>query len=164
MALGVLRMIRSKWRINAKPIDGLAEFAGSFNALVGELAEESYRDVEDGMMDELRYYPAPPPNSTYIRTMRLKNGWKIHLDRTSDGVSIIVENNVGYAPFVVGSLAQALAAAKAFQARIHQGRWPLASETVSFWFTALKEDFDERFVRELGKFGTSTVTRRAFTR
>lgn len=157
-------MIRSKWRINTKPIDDLAEFAGSLNTLVGELAQESYQAVEDGFLDELRYYPAPPPNSTYVRTMRLKNGWEIHLDLTSDGASIIVENDVKYAKYVVGSLAQAEAAARAFQARIHQGRWPLASNTVSFWFDALKEDFEDRFTRELGKFGTFTVTRRAFTR
>jgi hypothetical protein len=157
-------MIRSKWRINAKPIDDLAEFAADFENIVYGLAEDSYSVMADDLLDELRYYPPPPPNSTYVRTLKLKNGWKLHLYRGSEGAHIIVENDVGYTPLVAGSLAQALAAAKAFQARIHQGRWPLASETVSFWFEAFKEDFDERFTRELGKFGTSTVSRRAFTR
>jgi hypothetical protein len=157
-------MIRSTWKINTKPIDDLEAFAGSFAEIVADMVEESYNAFAPDLLDELRYYPPPPPNSTYVRTFTLKNGWRIHLYRTADGAQIVIENNVSYTPLVVGSLAQALAAAKAFQARVHEGRWPLASETISFWFAAVKEDFDERFAKELSQFGTSNVSRRAFTR
>jgi hypothetical protein len=155
--------VSSKWKINTKPIDDLAEFARDFEGIVYGLAEQSYNTMADDLLDELQYYPAPPANSTYIRTFALRNGWKIHLQRTSEGVAVIIENPVGHTVYVVGSLAKALSAARSFQARVHAGRWPLASETVSFWFEAWKEDFDARFAQELGKFGTSTVTRRAFT-
>jgi hypothetical protein len=157
-------MIRSTWRFNTKPIDDLIEFAGDFENIVFGLVEEAYNAFAPDLLDELQYYPAPPPNSTYIRTFRLKNGWRIHLFRGEGGISIVVENDTEYGPLVVGSLASAIAAAKAFQARVHEGRWTLASETLSFWFEAVKEDFDDRFAKELSQFGTSTVSRRAFTR
>lgn len=156
--------VKSKWKFNTKPLDDLVEFANDFENIVYGLVEESYNAFAPDLLDELEYYPAPPANSTYIRTFALKNGWKIHLYRGSDGIAIVIENDVGYTSLVVGSLAKAIAAARAFQARIHQGRWILASETVSFWFEAVIEDFDARFAKELGKFGTSKVTRRAFAR
>jgi hypothetical protein len=156
--------ISSKWKVNVKPIDDLAAFAGSMTQVVQEEAEESFGVIGDDLLDELRYYPAPPPNSTYVRTFELRNGMKVGFSRTSEGAQVEARNDVRHAKPVVGSFAQDVSAAGAFQAAIHRGRWPLVSQTLSFWFEAYTEDFDARFFKRLGGFGTSTVTRRAFTR
>jgi hypothetical protein len=156
--------ISSKWKVNVKPIDDLAAFAGSMTQVVQEEAEDSFGVIGNALLDELRYYPAPIPNSDYVRTMRLRDGMDVRFSLTSEGAEINVKNDVPYTRLVVGSFAQNASAAKAFQAQIHRGRWPVASETISFWYEAYREDFEERFFKRLGGFGTSTVSRRARTR
>lgn len=156
--------VRSRWAINTKPLDDLAEFAADIGRIAGDLGETAFTQIEDGFLDELRYYPAPPPNSTYVRTFTLRDGWTLSLDRTADGFSVVVNNSTRYAKYVVGSLAKARAAAAKLQARIHQGRWPLAHDTAEFWFEAFFEVYNDLFAKELGRFGVSSVSRRAFTR
>lgn len=157
-------LIRSTWQINTRPLDDLAEFAGDFTRLATEIGESVFQDLEEDLLDELRFYPAPPANSTYIRTYRLRDGWNVHLAHEGNGFAVILTNDVSYAKYVVGSLAKAKAAAARFQAAIHKDRWPLATETASFWYEAFLEVYQERFAAELAKFGTITASRRTFTR
>lgn len=157
-------MIRSKWTINTKPLDDLAEFAGDFARIAADIGEDVYRSIEDDLVDELRYYPPPPPNSSYQRTFKLRDGWEVSYGRDGNGFSVRVSNDTSYSRYVVGSLAQARSAAASFQADVHKGRWVLAADTVGFWFESFMQEYEARFAAELSKFGTSTTRRRAYTR
>lgn len=157
-------MIRSRWTINTKPLDDLIEFASDFTRIASDIGEDLMNQYDEGLLDELRYYPAPPAGSTYERTYRLKDGWTVTIQRESGGFAIAIKNPTPYAKYVVGSLATAKAAARSFQAEVHQGRWPLATDTVTFWFEGFLQTYQERFIQELGKFGTTSSSRRAFTR
>lgn len=162
--VGGLLVIRSRWKVNTKVLDDLAAFAGDFTRIAGDIGEDLINQFDDGLLDELRYYPPPPANSSYVRTYRLREGWTVTIQRESEGFSIIINNPTPYAKYVVGSLATARATAASFQADIHKGRWPLTTDTVSFWFEGYLEAYQARFMNELGKFGTISSSRRAFTR
>lgn len=156
-------MIHQTWVTDTRPIDELLDRLEQFDDLVAEIGLETFDELYPSLLDELQYYPAPIPGSKYVRTFKLKRGWRIHLQRTGDGFAIVIENAVSYARYVVGSLAQALAAAKAMQARIHQDRWPLASESVTWWYDVFREVFQDKFDARLADFGTVTISRRAVT-
>ena len=61
----------------------------------------------------LKWYPAKPPNSKYIRTFNLRNSWYIN-ESNSDWGRVQIGNTMPYAPFVVGDKEQAW---------MHVGRW-----------------------------------------
>lgn len=157
-------MIRTRWQINTRILDDLAAYAGDFDRMAADIGERAFTRISDDLLDELQYYPATRPNQTYQRTYRLRDGWDVGFNRESDGFAINIENDAPYAKHVVGSLAQSLAAARAFQAWMHQGRWPLATETVAFWFDAFMEVYQDEFMRDLAQFGSTGASRRAFTR
>lgn len=157
-------MIRQRWKIDTKVLDDLAAFAGDFTRMSADIGERAYRRIGDDLLDELQYYPAPRPNQQYQRTMRLKNGWDVGFERSNDGFGVEIENDTPYAKFVVGSLAQSIATAASFQAWMHKGRWPLATETILFFYEAFLEVYQDEFARELAQFGTTSTSRRAFTR
>jgi hypothetical protein len=157
-------VIRARLSTNTKPLDDLAEFAGDFARIAADIGEDVYLSIEDDLVDELRYYPPPPPNSSYQRTFKLRDGWEVSYGRDGNGFAIRVENDTSYSKYVVGSLAQARAAAASFQADVHKGRWVLAADTIGFWFEAFLAEYQTRFTAELSKFGTTSTSRRAFTR
>lgn len=157
-------MIRLKVTSNTKPIEDLAAFAGDFVRLSNEMATRAFDRIESDFLDELRYYPAPPPNSTYVRTFTLRDGWTLRVEEADGGFALVIENDTPYSKYVVGSLAKARSAAAALQADVHRGRWPLAKDTVDFWQAAFFELYNEEFARELSRFGTTSTSQRAFTR
>jgi hypothetical protein len=157
-------MIQITARTNTQISDDLIQFVDSFEVMAAEIGERVFGRIQDDFLDELRYYPAPRPNQRYQRTFKLRDGWEVSYRRTEGGFLVTVANDVPYAKFVVGSLAQARAAAASFQAWMHKGRWPLATETVTFWLEAFNEEFAAEFQRELGRFGSTASRRRAFTR
>lgn len=157
--------ISQKWVVNTKPLDDLAHFADSFEQIAFGVFDEVAQEIEPLLLDELRHYPPVPPGSTYIRTFRLQEGWHVFILQQAGSFIIRVSNEVEYSQWVVGSLAQAIAAAAAFQRVFHREHgWQLATETVTFWFEAFMEAFEQRFADELGQFGTFTSRRRARTR
>lgn len=60
-------------------------------------------------------YPAPPANSSYVRTGKL--GQSITEDVYADGAGVtgVIGSNIPYAPYVIGGDDE--------QAWMHQGRW-----------------------------------------
>ena len=60
-------------------------------------------------------YPAPPPESSYVRTGKL--GQSINTDVYTAGNEVIgvIGSNISYAPYVIGSDDE--------QAWMHEGRW-----------------------------------------
>jgi hypothetical protein len=157
-------MIRQRWDVDVSGTQDLISLANRYEDLVMQSAAEAFGGTQDDLLDELQYYPPPPSGSTYIRTFKLRGGWRLGLRRTDRGIEIVIENDVPYAALVVGSLAKAIAAARAFQARVHQGRWPLATETVSFWYEILIETFEEILGEKVQLIITAQSSRRAFTR
>lgn len=63
---------------------------------------------------QMATYPSPPAQSRYRRTGTLGRRWTTLVRRTAGGVEGVVGNNTVYAPFVQS---------RAFQARVHRGRW-----------------------------------------
>lgn len=157
-------MIKITARTNTQVLEDFNAFADSFDALAADIGERVFNQIHDDFLDELHYYPAPRPNQRYKRTFRLRDGWEVAYQRNTGGFLVTVTNGVPYAKFVVGSLAQARAAAASFQAWMHKGRWPLAAETVAFWLEAFEDEFKTAFNQELAAFGTTSSRRRAFTR
>lgn len=158
-------MISTKLQTNTRILDDLEAFMDDYSRMVSEAGERAYDRIRDPLLDELRYYPAPRPNQRYVRTMRLRDGWEVSFQRASGGFQVIVSNDVPYAKFVVGSLAQARAAAASFQAWMHKGRWPLATETVAFWLEAFREELADEIRKEgLDRFGSTRSRQRGFTR
>jgi hypothetical protein len=146
-------------------LDDLNAFMDDYTRLVSDAAERAFHRILAPLLDELRYYPAQRPNQKYDRTYTLRDGWNVAFRRAATGFEVIVSNATFYAKFVVGSLAQARAAAASFQAWMHKGRWPLAFETVLFWFEAFKEELKNEIRKEtLDRFGSTTSRQRAFTR
>lgn len=157
-------MIRSRIRSDTRVLTGLSNYAARFNERVTQAGEAAYNQLADVLLDDLRTYPPPPPNSTYVRTFALRNGWVLGILKDSGGFAIELSNKVPYAKYVVGSLAQSLEAAGAFQAMIHKGRWPLASETFAAFRDLFLEAFNAEIAKELKDYGTVTTSQRAYTR
>ena len=88
--------------------------------LARELAEWG-SEVVDGQLYGMSHYPAPPPDSTYIRTGNLAGGWGLQREGKS---AIKIYNMTPYAGYVVGDNNAD------WQARIHAGRWWLARKRV----------------------------------
>ena len=69
----------------------------------------------DLLREDMRVYPPPVPNSTYIRTGKLKAGWAKRMGATGGLPSAIIGNyGVTYAPYVQDYDRQAA---------IHRNRW-----------------------------------------
>jgi hypothetical protein len=146
------------------PLQDLEAYINSIQKTGRTVAESVWDSIRDPLLDELRFYPPPPPNSRYRRTFRLRRGWKALMERTSDGYKIIVSNDTRYTQWVVGSLAQNRSQAARFQAAIHKGRWPIATDTVTFWLGAFDDEYEKAFNSELEGFAEQYNKRRAFTR
>lgn len=158
-------MISSKLSNDTRVLDDLEVFLDDYTRMVSDAAERVFNRILGPLLDELRFYPVQRPNQRYDRTYKLRDGWEIAFRRVAGGFEVFVSNATSYAKFVVGSLAQARAAAASFQAWMHKGRWPLAFETVLFWFEVFKEELQEEIRKEtLDRFGSMRSRQRAFTR
>lgn len=98
------------------------DIAASFNRAVAKVLQlkdylldlsKPTQAALDLLKARMQVYPAPPPNSKYVRTYNLKNSWQttVILSGTTLGK---LSTNIPYAPYVVDG---------ADQAGIHQGRW-----------------------------------------
>jgi hypothetical protein len=161
-----MAVIKQAWKVNVQPLEDMAEFAGNLDDKAFQLFEQSTAEIEQGLMDDLRTYPAVPPNSTYERTYKLRDNWSASIGQAGDGLfKFEVSNDTDYAVWVVGSLAQMREAAARFQQEFHRDNgWELATDKVTRWFNRLLEDYQSRFENELAEFGGFTLKRRARTR
>lgn len=157
-------MIRATIKTQSNVLPGLSNYAARFNQRVAEIGERAFGALEDVTLDTLRDYPPPPPNSTYVRTYTLRNGWHASITRESGGFAVVFENDTSYAKYVVGSLAQARAVAAKAQAWMHKGRWPLAADTLQAFQDLYLESVNAEIAKDLANYGRVTTSRRAFTR
>lgn len=163
-------MIRTHWKIDTKVLDGLSNYAARFDQRCFEIGERVYNKLADDVLDELRVYPSPPPNSKYVRTYRLYNSWRISIIPATGGFTIEILNDATdkrgkeYSKYVKGSLAKARAVAAKAQAWMHKGRWPLAADTVNAWYELFMEEYQAEFAQDLANYGATSARRQAFTR
>ena len=156
--------VRTTLKTISEPDKNLEHFVDDFTSIAQELGNKAFAKIREPLLDELKFYPPALPNSRYVRTYRLRRGWKAGIARLgTDRFGFVVSNDVEYTVFVVGSLAQAESAAARFQADVHKGRWLLATKTVKFWFEAYLEELEKEFANELSDFGTIRNVQRAFT-
>lgn len=157
-------MIKQTLKTISKPDKDIAVFAKEYNKLAYEAGQSAFGAIREPLLDELKFYPPELPNQQYVRTYRLRRGWKAGIRRIKGNTySLVISNDTEYAAMVVGSLAQAVSAAARFQHAIHQGRWPLAANTVKFWQDVYLEEIDKAFTDLMKPFGRVVNTRRAFT-
>lgn len=65
---------------------------------IKDLPKEELYAIGDSIVEEVRTYPPPRANSTYVRTNRLKKGWSI----SKMSGSVEISNDVEYAGWVQG--------------------------------------------------------------
>jgi hypothetical protein len=130
-------------------------------SIVFEIGKESFEEIRDPMLSELQFYPPKLPNQKYIRTYKLKQGWKVGYSKiNANTFAVTVSNDTDYTSFVVGSLDINLSEAVKFQASIHRNRWPLASKTVGTRFDDFVQRLDEKLNDKLSTIGTVIVKSR----
>lgn len=137
-------------------IEGLVN---DFPRIAFETGDESFKVIREPLLDTLRFYPPKLPNQRYVRTFKLRRGWKAFIQRIdSNRFAIVVSNDTDYTSFVVGTLAQTESVAASFQSAIHQGRWRLATTTVEEQFNEFLRVYDKKLSEKLSNLGI--VTRR----
>ena len=81
--------------------------------------ERHIANALDGSADliraDIKRYPAPPPQSTYVRTGTLGASWTKRIYR--DALRAVIGSNIKYAPYVQDADRQAW---------MHRGRWHTA--------------------------------------
>jgi len=163
-------MIRVRSITDTRVLDGLSNYAARFDQRAFEIGERVFDQLHDDVLDDLRAYPAPPPNSKYVRTYRLRNGWQMNIVPATGGFTIEIVNDAvdkrgrAYSKYVKGSFAKARAAAAKAQAWMHRGRWELAFDTAEAFYGLFMEAFNAGVAQDLAAYGTVTTNRRAFTR
>lgn len=153
-------MIRASFTVSAEADEGLQrfdQFLKDFDRVVGELASDTFAEIRQPFLNELQFYPPVPPNSRYRRTYRLRNSWTVRLVKVNGAYQIFTLNATPYAKWVVGSFDQRRNYQTDFHAR---NGWPLANQTVTFWYAVFQEEYQARFDRYLAGFGIFSVRRR----
>lgn len=83
------------------------------SAEIPKIGREQIYRTGQAIIRRMKEYPAPPPQSLYIRTGTLGGGWTL----TSNTNGYTIRNNTPYTKYVVGN------AYGLEQAFMHVGRW-----------------------------------------
>lgn len=132
-------------------LDGyLAKFDENARKVFYKTAVDVFDEIRAQLLTALQFYPPVPPKSTYKRTFRLKRGWIVDLQLANDTVTLVVFNPTPYTKWVVGTLSNVDAVARATQAAFHaRNGWMVALDTTRFWFDKFKTAFIEAFVEAI---------------
>ena len=115
-------------------------------AAVGALSKKSWKDKELGRWadDERKIlakmpYPPTRPNQRYVRTYKLKHGYRVQKPRKMVRVitNVASSSRGEYGGYVVGQQ----------QAYMHQGRWYIAFDIVEADLPALADKLGDASVR-----------------
>jgi hypothetical protein len=96
-------------------VSGARECAGLLDDLAAYEARAEIDEISLEAQRKMREYPPELPGQKYIRTYRLRRGWRRR--PAQGGVDLV--NQVPYAPLVQG---------ESQQAEIHEGRWQTEEE------------------------------------
>lgn len=96
-------------RLNLKPVE----------VVLPALHRGAFRIERD-----MKLYPAPPPDSKYVRTFVLRKQWT---------TAPIAGSNASYAGYKVGTITPYAPWVQShlFQAKVHRGRWPTDQQVAS---------------------------------
>lgn len=99
--------------IEVKGADIVRKGLQDLSAEIPKIGREQIYRAGQAIVRRMKEYPAPPPQSLYIRTGTLGGGWTL----TSNKDGYTVRNNTPYTKYVVGN------AYGLEQAFMHVGRW-----------------------------------------
>lgn len=163
--------VRTAAIIDYKALDNLDNFVAAFPGLVDDIVSDIHRQYKAEFLSELGAYPGKvkyPIEWTsekqrraffatngfghgipYRRTNKLKNSWKFFIVRTSEGVEMVVSNNVYYAKYVVGGVRDSGDSLKPIQQFHRNTGWLPVRNTINFWQKAFTDEFTRRFTRAI---------------
>ena len=104
----------------------------------------------------------------YQRTFGLRDAWQLGIEDEGGQIRITVANTAenergdSIAQFVVGSLNQrSRREAATPQQPFHAGRWPLAVDTVNYWFDVFAEDLIGELEQQFDDYLKTSIERRS---
>jgi len=104
--------------------------------------EEYLTKAVDGAADlvraDIRTYPPPPPQSTYVRTGILGGSWTKKIERIQYGVRAIIGTDTPYAKWVQNAPTQAW---------MHRGRWQTVQSVAEKQAQAVKRFIEQALAR-----------------
>jgi hypothetical protein len=123
----------------------LQRYQADLLAIVRKPLEDGGLRVEGGM----KPYPAPPPNSTYVRgapprSEKLGSRWTSRSISGPGWVGREVGNNASYGPWVQS---------RELQARVHQGRWQTDEDVIREALPLTVRDVERALVDAAGRQG-----------
>ena len=83
------------------------------------VVKSTLREATKVIKADLQEYPPEIPDTPYIRTGKLGQGWTSRVTQKAGWIVGVVGNRIGYAPYVQD---------RARQAEVHQGRWKTAQD------------------------------------
>lgn len=128
----------------AYSVKGVEQVRQDLSKLSLASVQDTVSAILDDMKQEAGQYPPPPPNSTYLRTDRLKLGWldsQPVLDLSGDTLLGSVVNSTSYGPYVQGQEDQAI---------IHQGRWQTVEALMDAWEERAASRIEDALVQKVG--------------
>lgn len=114
-------------------VKGVSEAAAKLGISPGQVILPSLHRGAFRIEHDMKIYPEPPPDTSYIRTFTLRKQWTT---RELTGAGVIgyrVGTITRYAPWVQSHL---------FQAAIHRGRWPTDRQVSQANLPALVRDIN----------------------
>ena len=134
----------------------------TFTRFAPKVARAAFMTHRAGFQKDLEVYAPRRKGSPYVRTFRLRKGWKVKGKAQGNGYKVDTTNRTPYTHWVVGrSNMKSRAAAKASQAKIHQDRWWLVADKSKFWFDKIINTYKENYFKVLEDQAGVKVTRRS---
>lgn len=125
-------------------IEGLPPLIEGMRKSPEIFAEETTKAAQASLLllvADLKEYPPPPENSTYVRTRTLGRTWSAARPQfSSSGINFEgrIGNPTPYAPDVQGA---------SEQKPVHRGRWMTDEQAIEAEYDAIKEQFEAAATR-----------------
>ena len=97
-----------------------------------------YRTSQE-IVKRMKIYPPTRFGQTYVRTYRLRDGWRI-IRKTEGFAGYTIQNRTPYTKYVVGN------AAGLEQAWMHRGRWPIFRSVSMLEVNKLSKEINKHIV------------------
>jgi hypothetical protein len=113
-------------------------------AQIDRASRRAMGDALKHLSKQLKTYPPKRRNSTYVRTMALRDSWSSRIEGSGADITGIVGSNANSAPY------NRLVQDATRQAPVHRGRWTNTAQAVSERSrTAINDMFQNRLRAEL---------------
>ena len=130
-------------RIKTRGIEGLKQKISELpHGTRGLATMEASKYLVGNERRGLQHYPPPPPQSSYVRTYKLRFGWRVQPFEAN--TKTVIVNDVEYAPYVQGDNTQAW---------MHVGRWRTVAEVIQANMAGAMRAVDQAVARWLKNKG-----------